>query len=93
MFTRIITNHVKEGMKEEYIKVSLEFMEELKANCGMIEGRIYEVEGRDLDVLNFETWPDREAAEASGRSEVFRNFLPRLLPCFAGNETTVLIER
>lgn len=59
---------------------------------GFDEGGVYEVEGSD-DVINIEKWPDVETTEAVMKSETFRNFIPRLIPHFAGNKTLILHER
>ncbi len=91
MITRIITNHVKEGHKAEYIEVSKAFCAALVANNGCIEAHVYADTETD-DIINIEQWPDRATAEAVTGTETFRSFLPQLVPHFAGNET-VWLER
>lgn len=92
MITRIITNHIKEGHKAEYVKASKAFCAALVEKNGCLEARVYEVEGSETTVLNFERWPDKETAEAVTGTETFREFVPLLVPHFEGNEELVLNE-
>ena len=92
MISRIITNHVKEGHRDEYIEVSKAFCAALVANCGCIEAKVF-ADTESTDVINVEQWPDRETAEVVMKSETFRTFLPQLFPHFAGNETVWMEEK
>lgn len=47
----------------------------------------------EVRFINIEKWPDVETTEAVMKSETFRNFIPRLIPHFAGNKTLILHER
>ena len=91
MITRIITNHVKEGHREEYIAASKAFCAALVERNGCLEAHVYADEGSD-DVINFEKWPDMATIDAVMSSDTFQEFLPKLIPHFAGNETVVMRE-
>lgn len=91
MITRIVTNRVKPGKRKEYIAVSRDFCAALVKECGCLEAKVYE----DLDsdnVINIECWPDRESAVAVTGTKTFKEYLPRLMPCFDGNESLFLQE-
>lgn len=93
MITRLITNHIKEGHKEAYIAASKAFAEALIANNGCLSCIVYEVEGDDTLVINYETWPDQATADAVTGTSTFREFLPQLVPHFCGNETWIVKQR
>ena len=92
MITRIITNHIKEGHKEEYIKVSKAFCAAMLERDGCLEAKVYDVEGDDTLVIYVERWPDLETADGVMKNGTFGEFVPQLFPHFAGNETLVLHE-
>lgn len=93
MITQIITNKIKEGTKEDYIKVSKAFCEAVVARDGCLDAKVYEDTQSDTSVVNIVRWNSLEEAEALNRSATFREFIPQMIPYFAGNDTIVLIER
>lgn len=92
MITQIITNHIKEGHKSEYIAVSKAFCAAMVENEGALEATVYEVKDAENDVVNIVRWNSEAEADALLASETFRKFVPQLSAYFNGNETIVLSE-
>ena len=58
-----------------------------------MEAKVYEIEGNETDVLNVETWPDIETANAVTETDTFKTHTRNFIEHFIGNDTWILLER
>ena len=90
MITVVAKSIVKDGKKNEYLKLVGELIAKSQKEDGCIAYNIYE-ERKNPNILTFiEHWRDKDALTAHGQSEHFTAIFPQLQP-LQEKETEIIL--
>ncbi|MBP2058884.1 quinol monooxygenase YgiN [Lactobacillus colini] len=90
MYLQFVTNKVKD--KEKYISAAKIFVQDLIKVNGCISADVYQVEGKNNEVVIASQWINKDRMYSTEAEATFLNNKHNLKTYFISNETTILVN-
>jgi len=78
MIKVVARNYLKEGSKDDVLKLVEELIEKTRGEAGCISYELFQSQGNPNELTFIETWESPEALDVHAKSEHFTRIVPQL---------------